>query len=149
MKWGRGGASGVDGLEKRAREAGELLTRLRLSAQTQVRELSAATVCSRADLVQADTDLAAAQQAAAQAEAVERKAEGNLSSKQQALLAAEAVRNRTKRSVFSSRMRSGGSFRPWRSGRGNSARKLLRRSQDGPSFRTSTQGCRNGLNVFV
>jgi RecA/RadA recombinase len=79
----------VDGLEKRAREARELLTRRRLSAQSQVRGLSATTVCSRADLVQADTDLAAAQQAAAQAEAVERKAEENLSSKQQALLAAE------------------------------------------------------------
>ena len=79
----------ADGLEKRAREAGELLTRRRLSAQTQVRELSAATVCSRADLVQDDADLAAARQAAAQAEAVERKAEENLRSKQQALLAAE------------------------------------------------------------
>ena len=40
----------ADGLEKRAREAGELLTRRRLSAQTRVRELSAATVCSRSDL---------------------------------------------------------------------------------------------------
>lgn len=77
-------------LERRARDAGELLVRRRLATEVDMQQLAAATACSRADIDTADAALGLARRAHARADALARQAEADLSGKQQALLAAEA-----------------------------------------------------------
>jgi hypothetical protein len=77
-------------LERRAREAGELLARRRLTTEAGIQQLVEVTECSRADIDTADAALGLARQAHTRADALAWQAETDLSGKQQALLAAEA-----------------------------------------------------------
>lgn len=83
-------------LDRRAREAAELVARRQSQAVAQIELLNDATVCSRADIKTADVVLASAQQASERADARARQAEDDLTGKQQALLAAESCPEPTK-----------------------------------------------------
>lgn len=80
----------ADDIERRARSAEDLMGRRRVAAASQIRQLSATTTASRADIAAADARLDAAKRLAAKAAHAARQAEDDLGRNQQVLLAAEA-----------------------------------------------------------
>ena len=137
----------ADDLERRAREASELLGRVRLTAEGRVQRLSATTVCSRAEIDATDAALGVAQDTYAQADAGVRQADEDLGRRQQALLAAKPSRRRPRRRVPWSRMQNESSYRHWRRGWRTFTRRSPRPNPNDRGSRTNTRRCKSGLTA--